>query len=244
MSFFGSTNYYDQVARGKVAGERIVTVTGRNSDLSMTAPEIISDIGGDDTLPTSGETWELVSSDANDTSAGTGAQEITVTYLDDAWSEQSHVQATNGGTVVMSPTDIFRLLTISVTATGSGNKNAGDLTLQVSGGGTVRGKITGTLNKALHGLYTIPLGFTGYVIYGYGSVEKNQDATLGIFSTNGANNILAVRASIALYQNNFALVPSAPVGPLLEKTDLVPIAESNSNNTTIDLFYQIHLVAN
>jgi hypothetical protein len=106
-----------------------------------------------------GESIEFVSSDAADAAAGTGAQELTVAYLDDTGALQTEAKATNGTTVVASTaSDIWRILGAWVSAVGSGLKNAGAISIRHTSDTPVYAKILAGENMLAPGAYTVPVG--------------------------------------------------------------------------------------
>lgn len=233
-----SKDYYVEVRKGNISGSRIIEVNG----VSLVAGTEVSNVwavGGLLVYPTAGEQWELVFAEANDTAAGTGAQEVTVRYLDDTYVEQSEVVASNGGTVVMSATDAFRFIEAKVTAVGSGAKNEGSITVQVTSGGAARALMIAEKNVTLSGFYTVPLGKTASIIYAYTGVQKNKDSQMAIFMTDGDDGIFVETLPLIVYQNTFDLSPPAPAVPMQAKTDLQVQVISENNSTKVALFSQI-----
>lgn len=251
MSFYGNTVFYLEVKKGNVVGHTIVDVTGTNTDVDTGTPEDIWPPGGNLVYPTANETVELFSADANDTAAGTGAQEVTITYMDDNHIVQTPVAvSTNGGTVATGITDYFRLVGMDVTAAGSSGFNAGDITLRVSGGSATRTAINFNtdydvgVNTALDSHFTVPAGKTGYIITVSTSSRKGKDAVISLGFTNGTNNLFANKFPIATYQNSFVVTLDAPLGPFPEKTDIKAICATENVNTEVQISYQVLLVDN
>lgn len=109
--------------------------------------------------PSGPEAYELVCANANDDIAGTGARLILVVTLDAAGLVQQQVVATNGGTVQLTGLHLFPRNMI-VLDSGSLDMNAGDITLQVSGGGgaasTIRNYMLAEDSNALSAIYRVP----------------------------------------------------------------------------------------
>jgi hypothetical protein len=196
------------------------------------------------TYPAVAESWEMVSADANDTAAGTGAREVTITYLDDSYIEQEQVVATNGGTVSTAIMDGFRFIGARVTAVGSGGENAGNITIQVTGGGDIRGQINSgnTSNESQHGHYTIPAGKTGYLLTVYEEINKNEDIRFNIRRTDADNGVFRTLITSSLYQDQFGLVLKAPSDPIPAKSDIKVECVSSNALAIGTIFYQIILV--
>lgn len=90
------------------------------------------------TLPSSAITsFEVVSDDANDTSAGTGARTIRVNYVSEDGVLSGQNITMNGTTTVSSATIganvCFRFINAVVLTAGSGNENAGRITIHETG---------------------------------------------------------------------------------------------------------------
>lgn len=80
----------------------------------------------------------VASSNANDTSAGTGARKVKITYYDNTLAGPFTEEVTLSGTTAVNTTatNIRFIESIVVTEVGSGGSNAGTITLYVSTGGT------------------------------------------------------------------------------------------------------------
>jgi ribosomal protein S9 len=237
------TDFYAEVAKGNVPLHAFKTVTGKNIDADTANRENIWDVGGLYIAPAAGEQLEILSADANDTIAGTGAQKVLLEYLDDDFVTQTEMIELNGVTpVVLTASDVRRYQFMAVVQAGTSRKNEGEITLQVSGGGTIRGVILEEANGSLTGIYTVPDNTDGYFMYGYATVGKNKDADVAIFVTNGDNDLLVEQLPINIYQSAFALASTAPLGPFPPRTMIYPTVETENNNTEISIFYQVMLV--
>lgn len=242
MSFFGSSDFYLEVAKGNVPGHSILNVAG-NNPLVGTVVEEVWDPGGILVYPTVNESWEIFSANANDTAAGTGAQEVTIRYLDDAYIEQTPiVLATNGGTVSLGISDGFRFLNARVTAIGSSGLNEGNITIRVTGAGATRGQINATNNESQDSHLTIPAGKTGFILTFYHEINKNEDINFIYKRTDGDNGIFRTIFSSSLYQDQTGLVPKAPADALPEKTDLKALCVSSNTNARATSIFQVLMV--
>jgi hypothetical protein len=187
----------------------------------------------------------MVSADANDTAAGTGAQEVTIRYLDDAYIEQAPlVLATNGGTISFGLSNSFRLVNAVVTKVGSGAENAGNITFQVLGGGDIRSQINATENETGDGHYTVPAGKTAFIDYFYSEINKNEDIRYRARRTDGDNGIFRTIFTMSLYQANFGNSFPAPSDPLPEKTDFKVVGKSSNLLAEANIITQFITVDN
>ena len=109
----------------------------------------------------------LVSSSANDAAAGTGAQQVTVAYLDTAFSVHTEVVTMNGTTPVNTiGADIAYIEGMTNTRVGSGGTNAGIISIMTAtaGGGSAWGSITiDGSNTTMWCHHYVPAGVTCYV---------------------------------------------------------------------------------
>jgi len=119
-------NYPEIVRVGSVyAQSNSITTTERSIGLPAGAP------GNFFFHPTVASAFQISSSSAADTSAGTGARTCSITGLTNiagVWTEITETLTMNGLTAVSTTsTDFWRVNKIWVDTSGSGNKNAGDI---------------------------------------------------------------------------------------------------------------------
>lgn len=196
------------------------------------------------TYPTSGETWEILSDSANDTSAGTGARTVKITYLDDTFTEQTETKTMNGITAVaFTATDAFRFISAQVLTWGTTAENEGNIIIRVSGGTLIRGMIemdatistdTHGLNSSLDGHFTVPAGktalFTGIVT----NVTKNHDVAFRLLVRAVNVDGFVIVTEQGNYQNNFFEDASRFASVFAEKTDIKAIARSNNTSVPVN----------
>lgn len=234
-------DFYTAVGLGLLTPEvRRVTALGNNTDVdSGTTPEDVWSGGGAYPWMTGATSLEVVSSDAADTAAGTGARTMTISGLDTAWIEQSDVITLNGTTAVAVPKQYFRINSMVVSTAGSGETNAGTITVRDSGGGTTRGIIPlgGGISK--QAIYTVPAGHTLSIHSILGSLNRSTGAltraiTLGITFRSPAgvkrNPLEFSISNIVPYRHDG--IPGIPVA---EKTDVslrVTYAEADNLDVT------------
>jgi len=107
--------------------------------------------------PTSGETWEIICESADDTSSGTGARTVSISYLDSDHVSQTETKTLNGQTAVtFTATNALRFRSAGVLTWGSGTNdpygksNKGTIVIRDSSTKAIRGAI-----KSLFGMYVI-----------------------------------------------------------------------------------------
>lgn len=212
------SDFFLEVAKGNVPGHETRAMVGSlPASVGALAYEDLWSEGGVMVQPTAAETWEIVSDSAADTSAGTGARTIVVSYLDDSGNPQAALATMNGTTPVTLNSDHFRVENSNgksggrcvVLAVGSGTTNAGKITVRVSGGGATRTTILPGVGISENGQYTVP---TGKTIYGSQDLlffSKNHD---GLYRTalRLASGSVISSGAIPFYQNAFPLVIRSP----------------------------------
>lgn len=249
------TGNEDEIMQGKVKDQYIIAKYGRNADVD--AAEDIWNGGGDYTgFPTTtAEEFQVLSSDPNDTSAGTGARTVRVWYLDsnyemcDSSGNFLYFDVTlNGTTAVNSGVTGMRVWRALVLTSGSGQTNAGDITVRWRTTTSVIFAVmpAGFAQTALTN-FTIPNGCTGYL--------KRLHVSMSDLTSNQAQMAIKVRD---FGSNTFRLTRMFSVSTSSDyddafyggikyeaKTDFVFRCTSISNtNGTINVAYGLLLIKN
>lgn len=108
----------------------------------------------------------ISSSSANDTGAGTGAREVLITYLDTSFVLHTETITLNGVTAVNTVgTNIAYIESIQVTKVGSGQINAGTISLftAINGGGSVWASCNIGDQGTAWAHHYVPAGVTCYI---------------------------------------------------------------------------------
>jgi len=191
--------------------DRRLRIEGRNSDVSKTGEWVDIWEGPTDIIPEPnplGETLVIVSSNVNDTLAGTGTQIVQVLYLNTAEQLLAVDVEMNGTTQVVTAvtdmTDVIDILTIQV---GSNSVSVGAIDVIENGVGTVYARIAAGGNKSQSTLrHLLPLSafyLTGMTV---SSSSKGLDVVLRATSDDGGNVI----EDVYIYQVPL-IVTDAPV---------------------------------
>ena len=99
-----------------------------------------------------------------DKSARTGAHAVKIDYLTNTFAEKTEIVILNGTTAVDTiNTDLYRVNSFRIVATGDGNKPVGNITLQADGVGATYSYISSGFTRARNTMYTVPVGKTLYV---------------------------------------------------------------------------------
>ena len=187
-------------------------------------------------VPIAATALELVSDDVNDTSAGTGAQTVTVIGLNSSWAEVSQTVTMNGTTAVALATDLIRVYRMYVATSGtyatqSAGSHVGNITLRVSGAGATWAQIHATdfpRGQTQIGVYTIPTGKTALLSLHYISVDSNKSGDLILFHraltddvTTPYTGIMRAAFELVGVSGFVNLVDSAaPQGPFVGPCDI------------------------
>lgn len=156
-------NYLQAISEGDIAGHSPYSKMAYSPAQTTTE----GDIWGLNTsyvFPTTAIQMAVVSTSANDTSAGTGARTVRIWYLKSDYSEATTDVILNGTTPVnTSVSDIFRVNNFRILTTGTGYKAAGNISLTSVGGATSYSVILTGFTRARNSIYTVPLGKTYYI---------------------------------------------------------------------------------
>ena len=174
-------DFYIRVAVSPNPGESYIQKFGRNPDIDSAAPEDIWDRGGLWVAPTTGRIHDIVSTDANDTGAGTGAQTVDIFGLDTNYDEQNETVTLNGITNVPTVGTYQRIFRMIVRTAGSGGSNVGTITATAQVDATVTAQINPANNQTLMAIYTIPNGKRGALQSIYASIIKSQAVAGQVF---------------------------------------------------------------
>lgn len=148
------------VGYGLVPGYRRVAALGNNPDVDAGAPEDVWTGGGLYPWMTAATSLEILSASAVDAAAGTGARTVLINALDINHVEVPLTLTLNGVTPVALPQQIYRINSALVMTAGSGEVNAGDITIRDLGGGTVRAIIPTGYGVTRQSMFTTPAGHT------------------------------------------------------------------------------------
>ena len=232
-----------QVARGQVAYHESVYKFGNNAVVANVT-ETIWQQGGLYSYLSAASVLKVSSSSANDTSAGTGARTVELFGLDSDYNEINEVVTLNGQTAVNSTQSYLRINRMIVRSAGSGGSNAGII---YAGTGTVTTGVPANIyatingdgtNQTLMALWTVPAGYTGYLM--------QYDVSNGTTSNTPAvcKLTLVARPYGEVFQSKD--VKSLTTGMHIENTLIVPVkftektdievrAVSSSASVTFDI---------
>lgn len=155
--------------------------------------------GGSYVQLTSGVAMEVLSSSANDASAGTGARTIKIVGLDGNYAQFSETVTLNGVTPVsLVKTSVIAINSITVLTAGSAGTNQGRIDVRTISGSIVKSCVRSAADSAglSHDfIYTVPAGFYAKlkrcevfiagVTAGYISATIRSYTAAGAYNSNG-----------------------------------------------------------
>lgn len=155
---------------------------------------------------------EIVSSDTNDTAAGTGARTVLISGLNTSYDEISETVSLNGTTAVALTKTYLRINAMVVASAGSGGVNAGNLTVRTVSGSTTLAVMAAGENTLLQGVYTIPNKYRGYLLM-YRALRN---------ATNGFSAFINYRTQGGVWQRLVADVSNGAGPNGIERNFLFP----------------------
>ena len=238
-----------QVAQGQIAFHEHIYKFGQNQAVGNSV-ETIWEEGGLYVYPPSATTMTVSSSDANDTSAGTGARTIQISGLDGSYNEVSETIIMNGQTPVTTSNTYLRVNRALVLTAGSGGANAGIIYV---GTGTVTAgvpvnkytTINGDgLNQSLQAFWTVPAGYTAY-IYQTNISTGNSSNTPAVLKTilviRPFGGVFNTKEVITLTDGNHLQNYNFPI-KVTEKSDIEFRAESSSPSVSFDVSASLNIL--
>ena len=178
-------DFYLAVAKGDFTGYSNVSKFGRNPSVKSADYETLWDGSNLYPFPTAAETLNVTSSDANDTSAGTGARTVEIEGLDSSWDVQTETVSMNGTSNVTTTNSFLRVYRVRVVTAGSTGVNEGTITCTNTTSSNVIGQISlgsSGFGQSLMAVYTVPAGKTAYLINFDFSSSKDNEHTFRIMT--------------------------------------------------------------
>lgn len=259
MSYIGTSDYYAEVVKGNIAGASIVHKFGQNNSIG-TSFEPVTRLGIYQTPQAASATTLRIKAggNANDTAAGTGAREVTLEGIDENGDVCSEAIATNGFLASAATTCTFmRLYRAYVSASGTyatatNGSHDGEIVIENGSGGTDWGDINETdfpKSQTEIGAYTIPVGYTGYLIGAFGFSDSAKTTELiffkreGILDTAAPYEAMRVVFEERLEGGEFTVDPKAPI-LLGTGCDVGFLAKVNTGTAEVEVDFEILLVQN
>ena len=253
-------DFYLEVSKGSVPKHSIVNKFGRNGAVG-TSLAFIS-ISGQYQSPIAATSLEILSGSTADGSAGAGARKVKVVGLDASWNEVTVEVTMNGTTAVALGTQFIRVYRMYVSESGAyatilAPSHLGRITLRTAGGGatwciidTIEGTATGFgIGQTQVAGYTIPNGYTGYLLSKTVTVESAKPASIYFFKRENADDVTTpFTGAMRLFEQNDGIAQPFNVGlksPLQvfpAKTDVGFFAKVGTGTASVSTEFQLLLV--
>lgn len=237
-----SAPWYLQVARGLVTGTASESRSGYNPDIAQAAAESIWVEGGiyPFTSWTTAQHLYVISTSASDT-----AQSIYIDGLDADYNHIYETVTTNGTTAVVTTKNFLRIHTATIVS--ANTPNVGSITFRLASGvGTVVAHIGAGLSITKLSQYTVPAGYTAYILYGDCTTFRSGSGNIGsllkmMVRPYGGTFLCAFQAEVVngYYRNDFTVPMVVP-----EKSDIDVQIVADANNTVATCNYGILLIEN
>ena len=238
------STYEMNVARGLVDGQYAVFKAGYNPSIQNNTEESLW--GQSNLYPwsswTTAQKLYIISTSASDTE-----QTLRITGLDSNYTQIIEDVTTNGLTAVATTNNFLRINHCYLIA---GNTNVGVITQRLtSGTGTVVGSMSIGFGRNKGGFYTVPAGYTAYIMYGDATQFRGGSGNIGgvikmyTRTPNGgtAPFLLQFMAEVVngQYRNDFTVPLAVP-----EKTDIDVRIVADGNGTQATCNWQMILIPN
>jgi hypothetical protein len=228
------------IAKGESNGYSVVHKFGANFDVDNNSePETVWTGGG--LYPWSALDTAQTLYALSESGEDTGTLEIQ--GLDENYNVQTE-ELTLTGTAAVTTTKAF-LRVYRMIYTGDGTGNVGVITARVtSSSGTVVAQIGVGFSQTLMCIYTVPAGYTAYMMAGDFSVQKNKDAQVLLMQRPFGKPNFRIAHMAEVYESTYRYDFPIPL-PLPEKTDLEVRADNvEANNTRVTSNFTMALIKN
>jgi len=156
------TNYYDELSLGSRQGQSAFLKFGYNEDVGV-GTEVVASFGGTFTPLTTATTFVFVSSSTSDTTGGTGARTLLLSYIDADRNQAVEVITLNGTTNVTSAASGLGINRVVVLSAGTAKGNVGDISVTATTGGTDQARVPAGTSSTQQCIYFNPDGYSALV---------------------------------------------------------------------------------
>lgn len=170
-------------------------------------------------FPTVAQQMAVSSSNAADTSAGTGCQQVEIHYLNNLYASVVIQVTMNGVTPVnTTPTNILRVNSFHCIAVGSGGVPAGNISLKDIGATVTYSYMSAGGNYARQAIFTVPAANYGYISHwqaSMGAASGSHFTQIEITATqhdgNYAAGVFLPVDTVGLLNNAIAITLPIPI---------------------------------
>ena len=195
--------------------------------------------------------------DANDTAAGSGAREVTLEGIDATGVRISEAVATAGASASSATSASFlRLFRAYVSASGtyataSSGSHSADIVIENGAGGTDWATIASTgfsRSQTEIGVYTVPLGYTGFINKYHITVDSAKTADILLFQrrdilqTSAPYSAMRLVSELVGVKEQTTFQDRTPLGPFPALTDIGFMGKVASGNAGVSAEFEIILI--
>lgn len=231
--------FLQRVAQGDVLGHTTTIVRG-HSPAQASASGMV-DIGefGNLTYLATAETMNIVSDDAADTSAGTGARTVLVQGVDNTGAAVQEVIVMDGVTPVLTVQSYLRVNSMIVLTVGTGTVNAGTITATSSAAVTLQDQMGAEDAVSACSFFTVPLGVTFYVLKAEFNVARLAGGNAPVVEFEARARVGGLGAAFVLLfdkrldaavVSEYDVIPAFPAA-LAARSDIVFRSDTDQNDT-------------
>jgi len=232
-STVGDIPFYLAVQQGKVPGYSMINKFGYNPSIGSGSFETIWETGGDYPYQSTAVTVDVVSDDTNDDVAGTGARTLRIQGLDGSYNLAEETVDMDGTTTVTTTQTFLRVFRMSVETAGSSGNNEGTITVTYTGGSDVAATISEGNGQTLMALYTIPAGYTGYLLSMNISSGKDQEMDFKFIQriNEGSNGGFQTKQFLNVRGGQTTVIFNA-INVIPEKSDIYVSGKASSTSSS------------
>lgn len=255
IHFQPAQDYNLEVLMGNVPGHSMIIVAGHD-EAATTSKAVVSSAlgatGGDinqSAIHAAADTVWIASTDANDTSAGTGARTVRIEGLDANGNVQTETVSLSGQTAVETSGTWTAINGFTVLTAGSGGNNAGNLWV---GEGTFTAGIPATkyfsgdatYNHGLTAYYTVPTGYTAYAReFTVAISEAGKAAEVIVQTSTNGGTLWVTAASFGMASGPFSQGSVMGLSGLGAGEHLRVLGASEAGTADIIVIFEMELVA-
>ena len=234
------TEFKYEVALGRRQGSTTWNKWGYNADIDI-GTEAVWAYGGLFTRIDTASTFTVVSSSAQDIlTSGTGAWNVVIYYIDSTRTAATVVVPLNGTTPVVTSVTGLGINRVAIYNSGSGDSNAGNITITATTGGSVQAYIPageGTTQQAIFFTQANHVALADWLTINVNKISGGGSPRVTIkiwvYSYISTAKYLVFSKTIdTSVENNIELTPSQPF--VISESSIFWIeATSDTNNTIV-----------
>lgn len=218
MTFLSNRDFLIDVRLGKVPDTAVFQKYGYNASVPNGTFAFVTGVGQTEFTIQAPGVARVVSNNAQDGIAGTGARKVLLTGLDDLGQiAAEEVDLVASGTSLPTTETWWRVDRAIVTEVGTyGGANIGDLEVTVDGAAGNQDIIIAGANRAAAATWSTPTGLNARLLSVHGSVDGNQTASIRLYTRPSLTTVAAPMGPKILHKSwdgvsgEFSYKPRAP----------------------------------